>query len=228
MPLVPEASSGRRGLLSQTSTPCDEIAGDPHVVVLEDEARGRASCSERDRVEDLLDDLLARSIGGVGLAGEDDLDGPLLVPQQPRQAVDVAEQQAGPLVGREPPSEADRQDVRVERTSRRSRGRPAPRRGGRTGCAAGRARRSPARSFWRWCASHSSSSGMLRRAAPRSGPARSRASRSSRSAPRCAASVSPIAWPSQVGMWTPLVTPRIGRGDDARARSRWRSRRGAG
>ena len=37
IPLVPDASSGRRGLLSQTSTPGDEIAGDPHVVVLEDE-----------------------------------------------------------------------------------------------------------------------------------------------------------------------------------------------
>ena len=37
MPLVPDASSGRRGLLSQTSDALDQVAADAHVVVLEDD-----------------------------------------------------------------------------------------------------------------------------------------------------------------------------------------------
>ena len=55
------------------------------------------------------------SVGRVRLAGEDDLERALGVPQHPGQPVDVGEQQPGPLVGREPAGEADRQDRRVER-----------------------------------------------------------------------------------------------------------------
>ena len=51
----------------------------------------------------------------MGLAGEDDLDRPLRVPQQARQPLDVGEQQARALVGREAPGEADRQDLGIER-----------------------------------------------------------------------------------------------------------------
>ena len=114
IPDVPLASSGRRGLFSQTSTPVDEEAGDPHVVVLEDE-HPAAELGRARPGEDVLDHPLAGPVGRMGLAGEHDLDRPLLVPQQPGQPVHVAEQQAGPLVGREPAGEADRQDVRVER-----------------------------------------------------------------------------------------------------------------
>ena len=92
----------------------DQEAPDLHVVVLED-VDPAAQLRRARALEDLLDDPLARPVGRVGLAGEDDLDRALLVPQHPRQALDVAEQQPGPLVGREAPREADRQDVRVER-----------------------------------------------------------------------------------------------------------------
>ena len=49
------------------------------------------------------------------LAGEDDLDGTLLVAQHALESVELGEQQPGPLVRREPTGEADRQDRRIER-----------------------------------------------------------------------------------------------------------------
>ena len=51
---------------------------------------------------------------GWALPGEDDLDRPVGVPQQPGEAVHVGEQQPGALVRREPAGEADRQHARVE------------------------------------------------------------------------------------------------------------------
>ena len=64
--------------------------------------------------EDVLDDLLAGPVGRVGLAGEDDLDGPLGVADEPGQAIHVGEHHPGPLVGREAAGKADRQGVRIE------------------------------------------------------------------------------------------------------------------
>jgi hypothetical protein len=65
-------------------------------------------------LEDLLDDALARTVGGMRLAREDHLDRSVRVPQQPREAVHVGEQQTGSLVGREPSGEADREHARIE------------------------------------------------------------------------------------------------------------------
>ena len=73
------------------------------------------SCSERDRPKISWMTCWPGRSAGMGLAREDDLDRPLLVPQEPGQPVDVGEQEAGPLVGREAAGEADRQDVRIER-----------------------------------------------------------------------------------------------------------------
>ena len=84
MPEVPDASSGRRGLFSQTSTPWTRNLADPHVVVLEDEDPA-AELGRPRPPEDLLDHGLARPVGGMGLAGEDELDGPVRVGQQARQ-----------------------------------------------------------------------------------------------------------------------------------------------
>ncbi len=90
-----------------------EVARDAHVVVLEDE--GTAGQPGRLRaLEDVADDALPGPIGGMRLAREDDLDRALLVPQQPRQPLLVAEQERRSLVGREAAGEADGQDVRVE------------------------------------------------------------------------------------------------------------------
>ena len=121
----------------------DQEPGDPDVVVLEDEHATPELGAARP-AEDVLDDALPGSVRGVRLAGEDDLHRPLLVPQDPREPVEVGEHQRGPLVGREAPREADGQDRRVEDAPRAPRARTAPRRGERTGCAAGRGRRSRA------------------------------------------------------------------------------------
>ena len=91
----------------------DEEPGDPDVVVLEDEHATPELGAARP-AEDVLDDALAGPVRGVRLAGEDDLHRPLLVPQEPREPVEVGEQQGRPLVGREPTREADGQDRRVE------------------------------------------------------------------------------------------------------------------
>ena len=50
----------------------------------------------------------------MGLAGDDDLDGPVLGQQQGLQPLPVAEQQVGPLVGGEAAGEADGEHARVE------------------------------------------------------------------------------------------------------------------
>ena len=58
---------------------------------------------------------LAGSVGRMGLAGEDDLDRAIRVAHEPLEAVHVAEDHRGPLVRREAAGEADRQARRVER-----------------------------------------------------------------------------------------------------------------
>ena len=71
-PLVPEASSGRRGIVQPHVDALDQVPADVDVVVLdEDDAAGEARVVPQ--VGDLLDQLLARLVGRMGLAGEDDL-----------------------------------------------------------------------------------------------------------------------------------------------------------
>ena len=139
IPLVPDASSGRRGLLSQTSTPCDEEARDPHVVVLEDEdpaAQLRASATAA-KIS-WMTCWPGRSAGWA-LPANTTWTGRSSSHSIRASRSMSREQQAGPLVGREPPGEADRQDRPGRaRASSSRRGRSATRRGGRTGCAAGR------------------------------------------------------------------------------------------
>ena len=59
-------------------------------------------------LDDLLHHVLAGHIGGMGLAGEDDLH------RQREQALDVGEDEPGALVGREAAGEADRQPLAVD------------------------------------------------------------------------------------------------------------------
>ena len=65
-----------------------------------------------------LEDLLARLVERVGLAGEDELDRELRVVDQRGHQLEVAEDEVGALVGGEPPGEADRQGVEAESTRR--------------------------------------------------------------------------------------------------------------
>ena len=58
---------------------------------------------------DLGDHLLAEVVGGVGLAGEHQLQGARRVEQQGAEPLGLRQQQGGPLVGSEPAGETDDQ-----------------------------------------------------------------------------------------------------------------------
>ncbi len=64
--------------------------------------------------DEFLDEPLAAVVGGVGLAGDDELHGPLGVEQQRPQPVLVAQHQGEPLVRGDAAGEADGEDVGVE------------------------------------------------------------------------------------------------------------------
>ena len=149
-------------------------------------------------------------VGGMRLAGEDDLDRALLVATAARASRSTSvNSSAGALVGREPAREADRQDRRVEDLLELLERRPATRRGARTGCAAGRGRRSRAPASGAGAPPTAPRAGTWSIALPEAAllghvvHAR-RGSRSSSARMR-----SRIGWPTQVGVWTPFVMPRI-------------------
>src|SRR5215216_761581 len=102
-----------QGVVEPDVGPGDQGPGHGHVVVGQ----------ERDPVPDLGlggeagevgDQRLAPLVGRVGLAGDQQLDGPLLVQQQPGQPLLVLEQQGQPLVGGDPAGEPDGQHLGVE------------------------------------------------------------------------------------------------------------------
>jgi hypothetical protein len=62
----------------------------------------------------LLDQGLAAVVGGVRLAGDDQLDRPFLVEQQLFEPIRVAQHQRQPLIGRHPPGKPDGEHVRIE------------------------------------------------------------------------------------------------------------------
>src|SRR5690606_6769436 len=84
-----------------------------HVVVL-DEEDAAAQGLALGQLKEVLDQLLSGLVGGVGLAGEQYLDRPPGVADEPAEPVEVGEQQPGLLVGREAPREADGQNFGVE------------------------------------------------------------------------------------------------------------------
>ena len=86
------------------------MAGEHDVVVLEEhDARLFAR-----QADDSGDDVLAGLVGGVGLAGEENLHGSLRAAQQLGEARPVTEQEIRALVRRKSASEADRERVQVE------------------------------------------------------------------------------------------------------------------
>ena len=200
MPLVPQASYGRSGLLSQTSGPGDQRPGHGHVVVGQ----------ERDPVPDLGlggeagevgDQRLAALVGRVGLAGDQQLDGSLLVQQQPGQPLLVLQQQGEPLVGGHPAGEADGQHLRVE-------GPVDPAELALAGPLASQAR------FSRPRTSSTSRSRAIRRTRQMSSsgcrPAAPRSGRDAEVGPEAASNSSVNSRLIQVPAWTPLVTCPIG------------------
>ena len=113
MPLVPQASSPRRGLFSQRSTPCTSSRADLHVVVFDE--------------DDVLPELgIARELhdfADVASCRADPWDAPCRrsrsapacsYSEDLLQPLHVAEQQRGALVSGEAAGEADGERVRIE------------------------------------------------------------------------------------------------------------------
>ena len=93
--------------------PLNQAPPDVHVVVFDEHDVSREPLVAGD-LDDALDQFLAHPVLGVGLAGEDELDRPIRRSDDVDHPVHVLKDQAGPLVGREPAGEADRQGVGVE------------------------------------------------------------------------------------------------------------------
>ncbi len=66
---------------------------------------------------DLADEVLAGRVGGVRLAGEDQLHWAIRIVEQPRQSLRITEDQCRALIGGEAPGEAERQRVGIEQRS---------------------------------------------------------------------------------------------------------------
>ena len=85
-----------------------EVLGEEHVVVGEENHR-RIRLMAADEVHPFLDQRLAGAVGGVRLAGEDELGGVLRMAQQPDQTRGIVEQKVRAFVGREAAREAEGQ-----------------------------------------------------------------------------------------------------------------------
>ena len=93
--------------------PLHQQVGQVHVVVFE-EGHAALELGVTGELIDALEDFLAGIVGGVRLAGEDDLHRPPGIDEEAAQAIEVAEDQVGTLVRGESPRKADRQRGRVE------------------------------------------------------------------------------------------------------------------
>jgi hypothetical protein len=91
----------------------DQIASHGHVVVFQ-EHQPPGELGPLDLAIDLLDQLFARVIGRVGLAGQDELHRRPRAVDDFQQPLGIVQQQVGALVGGEAPGEADRQHVRIQ------------------------------------------------------------------------------------------------------------------
>ena len=89
------------------------LARDVDVVVL-DEHQVAREFAVFAQMDDLLDEALAVVVARVGLAGEDELDGPLLVAAQFHDVLELLENQRRALVGGEAAGEADGQRVGIQ------------------------------------------------------------------------------------------------------------------
>ena len=91
---------------------------DVHVVVV-DEREAAAELRIQGVLEDALQVVLGRLVGGMRLAGEHDLHGLIDVVEDPRQAIRVVEDHLGALVGGEAPRVAERERLGIEHRARR-------------------------------------------------------------------------------------------------------------
>ena len=113
MPLVPQASHGRRGLLTQTSTPAHELLGQQHVVIAQKD-HAALYFGTPGELHPLTDHFLPRLVSGMGLAGDQELDRALGVSQEANQALRIVQQQSGTFVSGKPPGETQGQSLGVQ------------------------------------------------------------------------------------------------------------------
>ena len=95
-----------------------ELPGDVHGVVFDEHDPAREA-GVLLQVRHPLGERLAAGVARMGLAGVDDLHRPLGVVDQPVEAVEILEQQVGPLVGGEAAGEAEGERVGNERLALR-------------------------------------------------------------------------------------------------------------
>ena len=111
---MPQASSGRNGVLSQHVHARDEDVRERHVVVGEHDHAVTDVVAGGERAE-LLDQVLAFAVMRVRLAGDQQLHRALGAREDARQPLALVQQEGQPLVGRDPAREPDREGLRVER-----------------------------------------------------------------------------------------------------------------
>ena len=99
-PEVPEASRGRVGGIHPDIYASDELAGKAHIVVLEEDDLPEELGQAAD-LEDVLDEALTTTIGGVCLSCEEELYGVLGVIDDTLQTLEVGEEEVRTLVGSE-------------------------------------------------------------------------------------------------------------------------------
>ena len=117
MPLVPRRLERHPRQVEPEVHALHQQVGQVHVVVLE-ERHPALELGVAGELVDALEHFLARVVGRVGLAGEDDLHRAPRIDQQPAQPLEVAEDQVGALVGGEPAGEADGERRRIEQRAR--------------------------------------------------------------------------------------------------------------
>ena len=91
-------------------------AGDPDVVV-GNEHEPVTDLGVASQPVDFADQRLSRLVGGVRLAREHELHGPIGVEEHRAQSIHLSEQQGGALVGGESSGEADREHPRIEQVA---------------------------------------------------------------------------------------------------------------
>src|SRR3972149_11798081 len=85
--------------------PLGKVPRDVDVVILEEGDSVPDAWIPR-KMDDRLDDFLAGMVLGVGLPGEEDLDGAIRVREEPDEPLRLTEQEPGALVRREPTRDA--------------------------------------------------------------------------------------------------------------------------
>ena len=128
-PARPRRLERRLGVVEPDIDPVDQVLRRLLAVVLQERDPARELRPARE-LEDPLQEALALLVGRVGLAGEDELDRPERVRQDPAEPLGIGEDQVRPLVGREPAGKADRQHRRVQEAPLRHQGRGLHRAGG--------------------------------------------------------------------------------------------------